>query len=107
MGITVLASTAGTVEASAAVVAAAVAFAALVGPRISRYFASSRSERRNREYLEGWKDQRDYWHPGVIDLVLGWDDQQGHHPGLDARVTALEAGRAGGGNLQDVSPPQL
>ena len=78
-------------ETIAGILVAAVAVAGYVGVRARGGLDRTRSKWRTQDQLEGWVDSQRRWHPGVIHLVLGWDDENGtHHPGLWDQVDDLK-----------------
>jgi hypothetical protein len=78
------------VQTVAIVLGSAVAIAVFAGDQYRRYRSRRRVDFRNRDRTYGWSDDRDQYHPGAVDLVMGWKDEGGDHLGLDTRVTTLE-----------------
>lgn len=78
--------------AISAVGAFAIAAAGFVFVYGRRAIDRQRSRWRTRDQLQGWTDDRDRWHPGVVDIVFGWEDDQGvQHPSVPSQIEDIQA----------------
>ena len=79
-------STANLIE----IVLAAAAVATVAGAWWRRHQDDQRRSWRSQDRSEGYRDGNGNLHRGANDVVLGWDDENGHHLGLDLRFSELE-----------------
>ena len=69
------------------IILAAAAIATLAGQYGRRRIDRTRNRYRAQDALEGWVDRGKRWHPGIVHLALGWEDDDGtKHPGWNATV---------------------
>lgn len=73
------------------IAAAAVTVAASVGLWYRKSLDRNRSTWLTNRRITGWRDDSGNWNRGVCDLVMGFDDDQGHHEGLNTRVPDIDA----------------
>lgn len=88
-----------TLTVGAGIIVAAAAVATLAGQYGRRRIDRTRNRYRTQDAIEGWVDSGNRWHPGVVHLAFGWEDDDGTvHPGWNTtvpdharRIRALES----------------